>query len=293
MKNKRIIWWIVGIALTPFVLMLLLHIGIALQQYFKLNINVPNIHAADWFMFAGSYLGGAMTLFGVIITLKHERKLHQHQLTIESIEKERERLFLIVNKLDVFAPSACYLDFTSAMCVKEWDKRPDFSTVRRKIVETLRDLNQGNQELLLETEMCTQPAECVKCKHLCRLPAVRNEFQRTYAYVNRYLYDTSQMLDAYIVDQYQNATNDELINLYRENIAVCQAQGKPSQYGEKDIEDIQSLKKDLSIQHTELEKRLNEISTMNQKEMGQLINLVREYYSLRIQNAERMHSSEK
>lgn len=288
MKNKRIIWWIVGVTLVPFVLMLLLHIGIALQQYFKLNINVPNIHADDWFMFAGSYLGGAMTLFGVIITLKNERKLHQHQLTIESIEKERECLFSIVNKLDVFAPSACYLDFTSVMFVKEWNKRPDFSAVRRKIVDTLRELNQGNQELLLETEMHTQSAECVKCKHPCRLPAVRNEFQRTYVHVNRYLYDTAQLLDAYIVDQYQNATKDELINLYRDNIAVCQAQGKPSQYGEKDIEDIQRLKKDLSIQHADLEKRLGEISKINQKEMVQLINLVWEYYSLQIQNAERM-----
>lgn len=293
MKNKRIIWWIVGIALTPFVLMLLLHIGIALQQYFKLNINVPNIHAADWFMFAGSYLGGAMTLFGVIITLKHERKLHQHQLMIESIEKERERLFSIVNKLDVFAPLACHIDFTSVMNVKEWNKRPDFSAVRSRIIETLRNLSQSNQELLMETDMCSRPENCIKCKHTCRLPAIREEFQRTYTYVNNYLYDTLQLLNAYIGDQYQNATKDELINLYRESIASCQMQGKPSQYREKDIEDIQRLKKDLSIQNADLEKRLSEISTMNQKEMGQLINLVREYYSLRIQNAERMHSSEK
>lgn len=80
---------------------------------------------------------------------------------------------------------------------------------------------------------------------------------------------------------------DELINLYRENIAQCQAAGKPSQYGEKDIQDIQKLKKDLSIQQAELEKRLGEISAMNQKEMIQLINLSREYIALRMQNAER------
>lgn len=79
MKNKRL-WWILGIATAPFILMLCLHLGLAIQRYFRFNINVPNVEAADWFMFAGSYLGGAMTLLGVIVTLKYERilKLQNH-----------------------------------------------------------------------------------------------------------------------------------------------------------------------------------------------------------------------
>ena len=88
MKNKRLWWWILGIATAPFILMLCLHLGLAIQQYFRFNINVPNVEAADWFMFAGSYLGGAMTLLGVIVTLKYERRLNQHQQRIQSSEKE-------------------------------------------------------------------------------------------------------------------------------------------------------------------------------------------------------------
>ena len=61
----------------------------------------------------------------------------------------------------------------------------------------------------------------------------------------------------------------------------------------KDIDDIQKLKKDLNPQKVELEKRLDEISTMNHKEMVCLINQVREYCALRIQNAERIHTSDK
>ena len=61
----------------------------------------------------------------------------------------------------------------------------------------------------------------------------------------------------------------------------------------KDIDDIQKLKKDLNPQKVELEKRLDEISTMNQKEMVCLINQVREYCALRIQNAERIYTSDK
>ena len=88
-KNKAPKWWLLAIVATPLLLMLCLHIGIALGQYFGININVPGIGAADWFLFAGSYLGGAMTLLGVVATLKHERSIHHHQLMIESIEKEK------------------------------------------------------------------------------------------------------------------------------------------------------------------------------------------------------------
>lgn len=292
MKNKRL-WWILGIAAAPFILMLCLHLGLAIQRYFRFNINVPNVEAADWFMFAGSYLGGVMTLLGVIVTLKYERRLNQHQQRIQSIEKERERLFSIINRLDVFAPSSCYLNFTSVMSVKEWNKRPDFTDVRRRIVDSMRELNQSNRDLQLGTDMCAQSADCARCKHICRLPTVQAEFRNTYTYMNTYLFDTLKLLDTYIVDQYQNAVKDELIYLYRESIALCQSQGTVSQYGEKDIDDIQKLKKDLNPQNVELEKRLNEISAMNQKEMVCLINQVREYCALRIQNAERIHSSNK
>ena len=293
MKKKRLWWWILGIATAPFILMLCLHLGLAIQRYFRFNINVPNVEAADWFMFAGSYLGGAMTLLGVIVTLKYERRLNQHQQRIQSIEKERERLFSIINRLDVFAPSSCYLDFTSVMSVKEWNKRPDFTDVRRRIVDSMRELNQSSRDLQLGTDMCAQSADCARCKHICRLPTVQAEFRNTYTYMNTYLFDTLKLLDTYIVDQCQNAAKDELIYLYRESIALCQSQGTVSQYDEKDIDDIQKLKKDLNPQNVELEKRLNEISAMNQKEMVCLINQVREYCALRIQNAERIHSSNK
>lgn len=263
MKNNQHRWWIVGIVAAPFVLMFFLHIGIAVGQYFKIDINVPNIAADDWFMFAGSYLGGAMTLLGVMATLRYERRIHSYQLMIQGIEKEKELLNSIINRIDIYAPSICYLDFSSVLSIKEWNKRPDFSAVRRKIAEAMSALNQGRIDLNIGTDMCCQPAECTSCKNTCRMPSVRIEFQNTYATVNKYLFDTLTLLDTFIVDHYQNAVKDELINLYRENIAQCQAAGKPSQYGEKDIQDIQKLKKDLSIQQAELEKRLGEVSAMN------------------------------
>lgn len=68
--------WVWGVIAAPFLLMLLLHLGIAVSEYTGFNFNIEGINAADWFMFAGSYLGGAITLGGVVLTLKHERKVH-------------------------------------------------------------------------------------------------------------------------------------------------------------------------------------------------------------------------
>ena len=147
-KNKAPKWWLLAIVATP-LLMLCLHIGIALGQYFGININVPGIGAADWFLFAGSYLGGAMTLLGVVATLKHERSIHRHQLMIESIEKEKALLNSIVARLDFFAPSICYTEFASALSICEWNKHPDFSSVRRRIAESMSSLNQASTDLLL------------------------------------------------------------------------------------------------------------------------------------------------
>ena len=75
--NKLSKLWIAAVVVIPFILIFCLHIGIALGNYFGININVPNVDASTWFLFAGSYLGGVMTLAGVMITLKHERKIHQ------------------------------------------------------------------------------------------------------------------------------------------------------------------------------------------------------------------------
>lgn len=92
MKNKLSKWWFLIVIAIPFLLMLCLHIGIALGNYFDLNINVPNVDASTWFIFCSSYLCGTMTLVGVMVTLRHERSIHQYEKSLESIDKERESL---------------------------------------------------------------------------------------------------------------------------------------------------------------------------------------------------------
>lgn len=286
-KNKAPKWWLLAIVATPLVLMLCLHIGIALGQYFGININVPGIDAADWFLFAGSYLGGAMTLLGVVATLKHERSIHHHQLMIESIEKEKALLNSIVARLDFFAPSICHTDFVSALSIREWNKHPDFSSVRKRIAESMSSLNQASTDLLIGTDMKCQPAECNKCLHPCRLPAVRNEFSSIYDTVVKLLYDTLEQLDVFVNDTYQNTINDELITLYQQEIAKCKNTGTVPNRTERDVELARQRKVDLIAKKQELDGALQTVANLNQKERLQLINLAREYIFLRLQNAKR------
>lgn len=108
MKNKLSKWWFLVVLAIPFLLMLCLHIGIALGNYFGVNINVPNVDASTWFIFCGSYLGGTMTLAGVMLTLRHERNIHQYEKSMDSIEKEKDALGKAICNLNVFAPSILY-----------------------------------------------------------------------------------------------------------------------------------------------------------------------------------------
>ena len=166
-----------------------------------------------------------MTLMGVMATLKHERSIHRHQLMIESIEKEKALLNSIVARLDFFAPSICYTEFASALSICEWNKHPDFSSVRRRIAESMSSLNQASTDLLIGTDMKCQPAECNNCSHPCRLPAVRNEFFKLYDAAGKQLYDTLAQLDVFVNDTYQNTINDQLIALCQQEIAQCKNTG--------------------------------------------------------------------
>ena len=44
--------WVWAVIATPFLLMFLLHFGIAVSEYTGINFNIEGINAADWFMFA-------------------------------------------------------------------------------------------------------------------------------------------------------------------------------------------------------------------------------------------------
>ena len=180
MKNKLSKWWFLVVLAVPFILMFCLHIGIALGNYFGININVPNVDASTWFIFCGSYFGGTMTLAGVMITLKHERSIHQYEKALETIEKERDGLGKVICELNLFAPNTLYQRFNGIRITSTGYDSVEVSAVRQQLAEEMQKINTTKLEAMFFTDAYVIPVGCPTCKNPCRIPTILPEFQRIY-----------------------------------------------------------------------------------------------------------------
>ncbi len=285
MKNKLSKWWFLGVLAIPFLLMLCLHIGIALGNYFGININVPNVDASTWFIFCGSYLGGTMTLAGVMITLKHERSIHQYEKALETIEKERDGLGKVICELNLFVPNALYQRFNSIPITSTGYDSVEVSAVRQQLAEEMQKINTAKLEAMFFTDIYVIPAGCPTCKNPCRIPTILPEFQRIYENVGNRIFTLLQMIDTYIVACNQNAIRRALIVNCQKTNQQCQLCGQPPEYGESEIKRYESEIINVESQQNEIIAALTEISKYTQTEIPQLTALAREYIALKKQNA--------
>lgn len=280
--------------MIPVVLMGVLHIGIALGRYFGININVPNVDASTWFMFFSSYLAGAMTLGGVILTLKHERKVNQYQISIASINQEKERLIHAICELDVHCLSSIYNHFLELEITNTGYRGIDIAEIQRRISEKQRILTQQTIILTASTEIYTNISlQCSGCKTPCGLSKVHEQFQEIYNRVANDIYNTLGFLSIYVKQKELNVLRDARILRYQTENEQCVARNEPLLHSEQKIEMEKSLKKDISRDMEQIQNSSNRIVAYTQKEIPQLINLTREYYAIKIRNAERRCFSEK
>lgn len=211
MKNKLSKWWFLVVLAIPFLLMLCLHIGIALGNYFGININVPNVDASTWFIFCGSYLGGTMTLAGVMVTLKHERSIHQYEKALETIEKERDGLGKVICELNLFVPNALYKRFNSIPITSTGYDSVEVSAVRQQLAEEMQKINTAKLEAMFFTDVYVIPAGCPTCKNPCRIPTILPEFQRIYENVGNRIWRVSNLVDKYVFGKLlQTCMNTEI-----------------------------------------------------------------------------------
>ena len=287
MKNKRLVWWIIGIILTPFIIMAFLHAAIAIQAYFGFDFNVQGIAAADWFMFAGSYLGGVMTLLGVVATLKHERNVQRHQHMIESIHKEQDALCNIINGFNVFVPLACDVDITSALHKQGVDQTPDLSEVKRRIIEQMSLLLRNKAELHLQTNMCCASPQCENCKNPCKLPKVKEEFRQTYNTVYNGLYDAYEKLNTFASVIIRNSECDQQIHRITKIISLSTEIGEAAEYTEEDINRLKGQKRNIEEVQALSFQALQGVVNFEKNEIIQMISLVREYTAILEANAAR------
>ena len=292
MKNKLSKWWFLVVLVIPFILMFCLHIGIALGNYFGININVPNVDASTWFIFCGSYLGGTMTLAGVMLTLRHERNIHQYEKSVDSIDKEKDALGKAICDLNVFAPSTLYQRFNSLPITSKGYDSAEVAAIRQQLSKEMRKINALKLETMFFTDIYAMTAGCSACQKPCRVRSILPEFQKIYEKVGSRLFELLQMIDAYVAVSVSNA-------LYQALIANCQqsdqqqALRQPPEYSEAEIENYKSKIIDIERQRENLLAIMEEVSKFNQNEIQQLSALAREYIAVKQQNAYKKCFSDK
>lgn len=179
MPDKLKKHWVWGVITAPFLLMFLLHLGIAVSEYTGFNFNIEGINAADWFMFAGSYLGGAITLGGVVLTLKHEQKVHQHQISIEAINREKELLVSAISKLDFSSISIIYNYFRELEITNTGYRGVEVTEIQRRISEIQRTVNEQLIVITANTEVyANMTQQCSGCKTPCGLSKPAENFEK-------------------------------------------------------------------------------------------------------------------
>lgn len=284
MKNKLSKWWFLIVFAIPFLLMLCLHIGIALGNYFGININVPNVDASTWFIFCSSYLGGTMTLAGVMVTLKHERNIHQYEKSLESIDKEREALGKAICDLNVFAPSTIYQQFSSLQITNKGYNSAEVAAIRQQLSEEMRKINALKLETMFFTDIYAMATACSTCKKLCRIQSILPEFQKLYEKVGGRLFELLQMVDFYVAICVSNALYQALVAECQQANQQRQAFGQTPEYSEAEIENYKSKIIDIQPQREKLLAAMDEISKYNQNEIQRLSALAREYVVVKQQN---------
>lgn len=293
MLDKMKKHWVWGVVAAPFLLMVFLHLGIALSEYTGLNFNVEGINAADWFMFAGSYLGGAITLGGVVLTLKHERKVHQHQISIDAINKEKDLLVRAISELDFYSVSIIYNQFRELEITNTGYRGVEVAEIQRRISEIQRSLNEQMVVITADTEMyADMTQQCSGCKTPCDLSKICGGFREIYDRISKDIYETLSLLSQHVEQCEVNVMKDAVIRQYQLENAQC-TQGQPLPHPPEELRIAESLKTDVSQNITKLQESTNRMAGYNQKEIPQLINLVRQYYMIRSKNAERVCFSEK
>lgn len=285
MKNKLSKCWFLVVIAIPFLIMICLHIGIALGNYFGININVPNVDASTWFIFCSSYLGGTMTLAGVMITLRYERSVHQYEKTLESIEKERDGLGKVICELDLFVPSILYQRFNGLRITNTGYNPVETAAIRQQLAEEMQKINTLKLKAMFFTDIYVVPPGCSTCKDPCRIPTVLPEFQKIYEKICSRIFTLLELIDSYISVCDSNEIKRALIKNCEQINQQLQSQGQLPKYSEAELKEYKIEIINVEFQKNDIVAALTEISKYSLNEIPQLNALAREYIAIKQKNA--------
>ena len=188
MKKKLSKNWFLAIIFAPFFLMICFHIGLALGAYSGINFNADDISTKDWFMFAGSYLGGVMTLIGVTITIRQERRNQRYEDSLSNIELERQHLGAAKRGFNTMIPNTIYQRYINLPVKPEERNSSDIALIIQSIDQEREVINKIRLEAIFFTDIYDS-ASCKICNNVCSLKEIRLEFQKIYDEIAKQLFD--------------------------------------------------------------------------------------------------------
>lgn len=271
-------WWIL-IPTLPFAIMFLLHISIALGNYFNININVPNIEASDWFMFFGSYLGGTIALIGVVITIKHSHQLHNHQINIQYLQKEQEVVAEAISNL----PINQTLNIMGIYATGIWidDNAVEHSKENiREIYSCQTMITLSQIKLSTLSNIISDYSICSKCKEQCELKSIGPEFNEVYNTLVSAIDECLKYLYEYIRSRDASMRYSEML---KKNLS-CLENNEPKVYTNSDLEKEKNSTRDRSNIFDDFQIANNKLLELRNTSLPRLITLHKSYFIVRQKN---------
>lgn len=286
MKKKLSKNWFLAIIFAPFFLMICFHIGLALGAYSGINFNADDISTKDWFMFAGSYLGGVMTLIGVTITIRQERRNQRYEDSLSNIEREREHLGAAISGINTIIPKTIYQRYINLPVKPEERNSSDIALIIQSIDQEREVINKIRMEAIFFTDIYDS-ASCKICNNVCSLKEIRLEFQKIYDEIAKQLFDIYLKIEKYITVNEGNIVNKKMVANFRQMNKILLEEGKSPIYDELTIKEYESRIVDVQPMQGEILQILKQICDLNQREIVQLTGLAKGYIAVKRQNAEK------
>lgn len=255
--------------------MFLLHISIALGNYFNININIENIYPSDWFMFFSSYLGGSVALIGVILTIRHSTSVHNHQIAMGRLQEERNIIVQAISQLDTMEPISIFKLFASMNNEYINISTSELALINDRIYIMQHKIINSRISMFVSSNATNINPNCNICKTPCMLKTVIPEILENFENLTDTLNHTLNLLDDYIRKSVENTNISKEIKRL-ENEKMKNINSSFINYDDK-INSLQNKYFILAHDADELLKMCKKCSKMNANEITKLIGLTRIY----------------
>lgn len=141
---------------------------------------LPGVEYKEWIGFLGGYLGGAITLFGVFLSLRHMKNSQVREEHIINIEKEYAILSDDIQKIDPYFCQNVYDEFSSLTYITHEQYIFQLQSIQNRINDKLSLMNTSTVFINVATEIFDTIDNCNTCKNICNIYKIKKEFINIY-----------------------------------------------------------------------------------------------------------------